>query len=51
MAWLSRRWQDSAFQRAFPWFAESRYWEQQILALKEQLAGLDEAPLNLGFNG
>jgi Ser/Thr protein kinase RdoA (MazF antagonist) len=51
MAWLSRRWQDSAFQRAFPWFAESRYWEQQILALKEQLAGLDDAPLNLGFNG
>lgn len=51
MAWLSRRWQDSAFQRAFPWFAENRYWEQQILALKEQLAGLDEAPLTLGFNG
>lgn len=49
MAWLSRRWQDAAFQRAFPWFAEERYWEQQVLALKEQLAALDEEPLRLGF--
>ncbi|WP_404400788.1 serine/threonine protein kinase [Idiomarina seosinensis] len=49
MAWLSKRWQDSAFQRAFPWFAEERYWEQQVLALKEQLAALDEQPLKLGF--
>ncbi|MGM0525972.1 MAG: serine/threonine protein kinase [Pseudomonadota bacterium] len=49
MAWLSKRWQDTAFQRAFPWFAEERYWEQQVLALKEQLAALDEAPLKLGF--
>jgi len=49
MAWLSKRWQDTAFQRAFPWFAEERYWEQQVLALKEQLAALDETPLKLGF--
>ena len=49
MAWLSKRWQDSAFQRAFPWFAEERYWENQVLALKEQLAALDEEPLKLGF--
>ena len=49
MAWLSKRWQDSAFQRAFPWFAEERYWENQVLALKEQRAALDERPLELGF--
>lgn len=49
MAWLSKRWQDSAFQRAFPWFAEPRYWENQILALKEQRAALDEEPLKLGI--
>lgn len=49
MAWLSKRWQDSAFQRAFPWFAEERYWEGQVLALKEQLAALDEPALSLGF--
>ncbi|RUO29528.1 serine/threonine protein kinase [Aliidiomarina sanyensis] len=52
MAWLARRWEDPAFPHNFSWFAEARYWEQQILALKEQLAALDEAPLRLqpGFN-
>ncbi|NVK54479.1 MAG: serine/threonine protein kinase [Alteromonadaceae bacterium] len=48
MAWLSDRWQDPAFPRAFPWFAEQRYWEQQILALKEQFSALQEPPLSLG---
>ena len=46
-AWLARRWQDPAFPRAFPWFAESRYWEEHILALREQLALLQEPPLEL----
>jgi len=50
MAWLARRWDDTAFRRAFPWFAEQRYWEQQILTLKEQLAVLDESPLKLSPN-
>ena len=39
-AWLARRWSDPSFQHHFPWFAESRYWEQEILHLKEQLAML-----------
>lgn len=47
MAWLTKRWQDPAFPQAFPWFAEGRYWEQQILALKEQFSALQEAPLKL----
>ncbi|MCW8090524.1 serine/threonine protein kinase [Alteromonas sp. ASW11-130] len=47
MAWLSNRWQDPAFPRAFPWFAEQKYWEGQVLALKEQLAALNEPPLKL----
>lgn len=47
MAWLSDRWEDPAFPRAFPWFAEVRYWEQQILALKEQFSALREPPLSL----
>lgn len=42
MAWLANRWQDSAFPRAFPWFSTEKYWEQQILALKEQLSALSE---------
>ena len=47
MAWLSKRWQDPAFPQAFPWFASDKYWEQQILALKEQLSALREPALRL----
>jgi Ser/Thr protein kinase RdoA (MazF antagonist) len=36
MAWLTKRWQDPAFSQAFPWFAAPKYWEQQVLVLKEQ---------------
>lgn len=45
MGWLAKRWQDGAFQRAFPWFNSQQYWQNQILALKEQLAALQEPPL------
>ncbi|MBI3898810.1 MAG: serine/threonine protein kinase [Gammaproteobacteria bacterium] len=44
-AWLASRWDDPAFPRSFPWFAARRYWEEQILALKQQLAALSEPPL------
>jgi Ser/Thr protein kinase RdoA (MazF antagonist) len=44
-AWLARRWDDPAFKRAFTWFNTQRYWEEQILALREQAALLDEPPL------
>ncbi|MDB6082585.1 MAG: serine/threonine protein kinase, partial [Gammaproteobacteria bacterium] len=37
-AWLARRWDDPAFPRAFPWFAEPRYWEEHYRALVDQLA-------------
>ncbi|PAJ72662.1 stress response serine/threonine protein kinase YihE [Pseudoalteromonas sp. NBT06-2] len=47
MGWLAKRWQDPAFPRNFSWFAEDKYWEQQILALKEQLSALQEPPLTL----
>ncbi|MCH8502576.1 MAG: serine/threonine protein kinase [Aliidiomarina sp.] len=47
MAWLAVRWSDPAFPRSFSWFAEPRYWEQQILTLKEQLSAFAEPPLNL----
>jgi Ser/Thr protein kinase RdoA (MazF antagonist) len=46
-AWLARRWDDPAFPRAFPWFAEAKYWEQHVLNLREQLAALEEGPLEL----
>ncbi|HYQ70862.1 MAG TPA: serine/threonine protein kinase [Gammaproteobacteria bacterium] len=44
-AWLANRWEDPAFPRAFPWFNTSRYWEEHILALREQAGLLNETPL------
>lgn len=46
-AWLARRWDDPAFPRSFPWFGSERYWGEQVLMLREQLAALDEEPLRL----
>jgi Ser/Thr protein kinase RdoA (MazF antagonist) len=44
-AWLARRWDDPAFKRAFPWFDSHRYWEDHVLALREQLSLMQEVPL------
>jgi Ser/Thr protein kinase RdoA (MazF antagonist) len=44
-AWLARRWEDPAFRTAFPWFNTQRYWDEHVLALKEQLALMHEEPL------
>jgi Ser/Thr protein kinase RdoA (MazF antagonist) len=46
-AWLARRWGDPAFPAAFPWFIEPRYWENQVLALREQLGAIAEGALEL----
>ncbi|MFO7285451.1 MAG: serine/threonine protein kinase [Gammaproteobacteria bacterium] len=46
-AWIARRWRDPAFPRAFPWFGERRYWEDHVLALREQRAELDQPPLTV----
>lgn len=35
--WLAQRWIDPAFPMAFPWFESPRYWQDQILYLREQL--------------
>jgi Ser/Thr protein kinase RdoA (MazF antagonist) len=45
--WLARRWDDPAFPANFPFFNTQRYWQDHILALREQTAVLDEAPLRL----
>ncbi len=47
MAWLCKRWQDPAFPQNFPWFNTEKYWEQQILMLKEQMSALQQPPLSL----
>jgi Ser/Thr protein kinase RdoA (MazF antagonist) len=44
--WLASRWDDPAFPAAFPWFNTQRYWQDHILALREQAALLDEPPLS-----
>jgi Ser/Thr protein kinase RdoA (MazF antagonist) len=45
--WLAQRWEDPAFPRSFPFFNTQRYWQDQILALREQAAKLDEPPLEI----
>ncbi|MCA2999550.1 MAG: serine/threonine protein kinase [Rhodocyclaceae bacterium] len=48
--WLASRADDPAFQVAFPWFfgaGAQRYWQNQILALREQVALMQEAPISL----
>ena len=44
-AWIARRWKDPAFPRAFPWFTENKFWEEHVLALKEQVAAIHDSPL------
>lgn len=46
--WLAQRWSDPAFPASFPWFNTQRYWQDQILALREQAALMDEPPLVMG---
>ena len=45
--WLASRWDDPTFPRNFPFFNTQRYWQDQILALREQAAALDESPLEM----
>lgn len=45
--WLAQRWSDPAFPLNFPFFNTQRYWQDQILALREQAAAMDEPPLEL----
>ena len=46
-AWLAKRWSDPAFPQSFPWFNTNPYWANHILELREQLAALDDPPLEL----
>lgn len=46
-AWLTERWHDPAFPVAFPWFAGHRFWSEHLLALREQLAALQEQPISM----
>ena len=39
-AWLARRWDDPAFETAFPWFDQNSYWMQHIQDLHNQIDAL-----------
>jgi len=45
--WIGARWDDPAFPAAFPWFGTPRYWQDRVLELREQVAGMDEPPLEI----
>lgn len=40
--WIGARWADPAFQRAFPDFGSFRYWQQQLIDLREQVQLVDQ---------
>jgi Ser/Thr protein kinase RdoA (MazF antagonist) len=44
-AWIARRWDDPAFPKAFPDFAENHYWEQLLRDLAEQTELVNHPPL------
>ncbi len=46
-AWLTRRWHDPAFPMHFPWFNTPRYWEEQMMNLREQLEMVNSAALQV----
>jgi len=46
-AWLCNRWSDPAFPQAFPWFTGHRFWSEHVNALQEQLAAIQEGPIEL----
>lgn len=46
-AWLAKRWDDPAFPRFFPWFGQPRFWSDQVLSLREQLAALQSPSISL----
>lgn len=41
-AWLCKRWDDPIFKHYFFWFNSDKYWEEQVLQLKEQLSILQQ---------
>jgi Ser/Thr protein kinase RdoA (MazF antagonist) len=41
-AWIGHRYEEPAFQRAFPYYQEHRYWEEFLQGIKEQIGLLQE---------
>lgn len=47
LAWVTRRWQDPAFPKNFPWMGESDFWLTQTKTFTEQVKLLRAKPLQL----
>lgn len=47
LGWITRRWQDPAFPKAFPWLQTADFWQQQHIEFAEQTKRLQDAPLQL----
>lgn len=47
LAWVTRRWQDPAFPKSFPWMTDPDFWLSQSKAFAEQVKLLREPPLQL----
>lgn len=43
-AWIAKRWDDPSFPKAFPLYGTPRYWSEEIQALSEILALMEENP-------
>lgn len=39
--WIARRWHDPTFRRTFGHFGDLRYWQKEVLDLREQIARID----------
>jgi len=46
-AWLARRQDDPAFAQHFAWFGTVGYWQDQVSILREQIAAMQEPPLQV----
>lgn len=45
--WIAKRWDDHSFQRLFPQFTSSNYWEQELIDLRQQIALIQD--IGMGF--
>ena len=43
-AWISKRWEDKSFQRAFPQYETIGFWQEQVSDLDEQLRVIENNP-------
>lgn len=39
--WIARRWHDPIFRRTFSHFGDLRYWQREVMDLREQIARID----------